>query len=54
MSSKSVLKLALVQMAVSVNKNENPIRAVKMIGEAAKAGAKIVTLPESFNCPYGT
>nr|XP_054767767.1 omega-amidase NIT2-like [Lytechinus pictus] len=54
MSSKSVLKLALVQMAVSANKSENLSRAVKMIGEAAKAGAKIVTLPECFNCPYGT
>eukprot|EP00057_Strongylocentrotus_purpuratus_P003286 XP_003726325.1 PREDICTED: omega-amidase NIT2 isoform X2 [Strongylocentrotus purpuratus] len=53
-SSKSVLKLALVQMAVSANKSENLSRAVRMIGEAAQAGAKIVTLPECFNCPYGT
>lgn len=46
---RAVLKLALVQMAVSANKSENLSRAVRMIGEAAQAGAKIVTLPVSID-----
>ncbi|XP_072179475.1 omega-amidase NIT2-like [Diadema setosum] len=54
MASKSVFKLASVQMAVSGNKAENLSRAVKLIGEAARAGASIIGLPECFNCPYGT
>ncbi|XP_038065678.1 omega-amidase NIT2-like isoform X2 [Patiria miniata] len=50
----NAFRLALVQMAVSANKKENVTRAVRLIKEAASAGAKLVALPECFNCPYGT
>lgn len=48
------IKLALVQMAVGANKVENVKKACKMIREAASQGAKLVSLPECFNSPYGT
>jgi len=47
-------RLALVQLAVGVNKAENLARAVAKVGEAARAGAQLVSLPECFNSPYGT
>ncbi|CAG5116135.1 unnamed protein product, partial [Candidula unifasciata] len=47
-------KLAMVQMAVGMSKSENVAHAVKLISQAASAGANIVTLPECFNSPYGT
>ncbi|XP_077985568.1 omega-amidase NIT2-like [Glandiceps talaboti] len=50
----SAFRIALIQLAVSANKAENLSRASKLIAEAAKGGAKIVSLPECFNCPYGT
>lgn len=49
----SKIKTALVQLLVGANKQENVAKAVKLIGEAAKNNAKIVSLPECFNCPYG-
>ncbi|XP_071806553.1 omega-amidase NIT2-like isoform X1 [Asterias amurensis] len=50
----NVFRIALVQMAVSANKVANITKAVKLIKEAAASGAKLVALPECFNCPYGT
>ena len=53
-----MFKIALCQMMGSgkseclENKNENYIAAAKMIAEAASNGAKIVCLPEIWNCPY--
>eukprot|EP01061_Rhynchopus_euleeides_P018141 TRINITY_DN29991_c0_g1_i1.p1 TRINITY_DN29991_c0_g1~~TRINITY_DN29991_c0_g1_i1.p1 ORF type:complete len:288 (+),score=67.67 TRINITY_DN29991_c0_g1_i1:45-866(+) len=50
----SKLKVALCQLAVTANKAANVEKAVQKIGEAAKAGAGLVVLPECFNAPYGT
>lgn len=50
----SKFKLAMVQMAVGLSKPENLARATKLIKEASGAGAKVITLPECFNSPYGT
>lgn len=47
-------KLAMIQMAVGMSKADNIARAVKYITEASNVGANIITLPECFNCPYGT
>lgn len=43
----------MIQLLVGANKQENIRRAVEFIGVAAKNNAKIVTLPECFNSPYG-
>ncbi|KAF3939834.1 Beta-ureidopropionase [Dactylella cylindrospora] len=51
---KAPLRLALVQLATGVDKTANLSRARTKVLEAAKAGAKIVVLPECFNSPYGT
>ncbi len=39
-------------MNVSQNKDENLEKARDMIQEVVKQGAKIIVLPEMFNCPY--
>ena len=41
-------KCAAIQMASSPNIGSNLLEADKLIGEAAKAGAKLVALPENF------
>jgi len=46
-------RLALVQLAVGSDKSANLKNATKLIEDAAKAGAKVVGLPECFNSPYG-
>lgn len=47
------LKIGLCQMMVSIDsKKENIDKARRMICEASDKGAKIVSLPEMFNCPY--
>lgn len=46
------LKIALCQMMVNKDKNYNIDHAKALIEESAKMGAKIVALPEMFNCPY--
>ncbi|XP_049641569.1 omega-amidase NIT2, partial [Suncus etruscus] len=50
----SAFRLALIQLQVSSIKSNNLIRACDLIREAATRGAKIVSLPECFNSPYGT
>jgi len=49
----SSFKFAGVQMAVTADKEQNLKNARELISEAAKNGAKVVSLPECFNCPYG-
>eukprot|EP00093_Oithona_nana_P008121 08121.XXX_440542_441462_1 [CDS] Oithona nana genome sequencing. len=50
----SSFRIGLVQLAVTANKAANLNRAVDKITEASKNGAKLVSLPEIFNSPYGT
>ncbi|KAI3848806.1 hypothetical protein MKX03_017854 [Papaver bracteatum] len=45
-------KIALCQISVSLDKKTNIDRARKMIKDAAKMGAKLIVLPEMWNCPY--
>lgn len=51
-------KLALCQMKVTEDKEQNVARAVQMIKDAGLGGDKqktdLVVLPEMFNCPYQT
>lgn len=46
------LKIALIQLSVTEDREKNVERACKFITEAAKNGAKLVGLPECFNSPY--
>ena len=46
-------KLALIQLGVTASKPDNLQRASKLIKEAAEKGAKVISLPECFNSPYG-
>lgn len=50
----SAFKLALCQLSVSVDKNQNIKRAAEMVQQAAGDGARMIILPEMFNCPYRT
>ncbi|XP_007427519.1 omega-amidase NIT2 isoform X1 [Python bivittatus] len=47
-------RLALIQLHVSTVKTDNLNRACRLVRTAAGQGAKLVVLPECFNCPYGT
>ena len=47
-----IFKMALCQMMVSLDKEENLLKAETMVREAAQHGAQVVALPEMFNCPY--
>ena len=46
------IKIALCQMNVIDNKQENILKATSMINEAASFDSDFVVLPEMFNCPY--
>ena len=46
------MKIAIAQMPVTTEKEENLKSACRYIHEAATAGASLVILPEMFNCPY--
>lgn len=48
----SKIKIALCQMNVIDNKQENILKATSMINEAASLDSNFVVLPEMFNCPY--
>ncbi|KAF5923909.1 hypothetical protein HPG69_010338 [Diceros bicornis minor] len=50
----AAFRLALIQLQVSSVKSDNLTRACGLVQEAARQGAKIVSLPECFNSPYGT
>ncbi|MDR0854453.1 MAG: carbon-nitrogen hydrolase family protein [Clostridiales Family XIII bacterium] len=45
-------KLALCQMPVSYDKDENLETASRYVSDAADAGAKLICLPEMWNTPY--
>ncbi|MFZ5966162.1 MAG: carbon-nitrogen hydrolase family protein [Bacillota bacterium] len=45
-------RLGICQMLVMDEKEQNLVRAEKMIREAASHGSNIIALPEMFNCPY--
>mmetsp|Transcript_16623 Transcript_16623/g.39466 ORF Transcript_16623/g.39466 Transcript_16623/m.39466 type:complete len:139 (-) Transcript_16623:21-437(-) len=46
------IKAALCQIHVTADKQQNINTARKAIEEAASNGAKLVVLPEMWNCPY--
>jgi len=48
----TMLKIALCQMPVKANKQENLKQAAIMLQDAAARGAQLAVLPEMFNCPY--
>jgi N-carbamoylputrescine amidase len=53
MSSESgSFKVGLVQMAMSARAEENVEKAAARVGEAARAGAQVVCLPELYRTPY--
>lgn len=47
-----MIPVAICQMRVGPNKDENLKKAEEMIKKAASKGARLVILPEMFNCPY--
>lgn len=46
------MKIALIQMLVSPDKEEDLEKARRMVLEAAENGAEMAVLPEMFCCPY--
>lgn len=46
------ITLGLIQMSMSLDRDANLQKAIRMVGNAAKKGADIVCLPELFNVPY--
>ena len=49
---KPVFKMAVIQLRTELEKAVTMEKAEGMIKEAAENGAKVVVLPEMFNCPY--
>lgn len=49
---KASFEIAMCQMKVVDDKDENIQRAISMISAAGDHGALMVVLPEMFNCPY--
>ena len=48
----NTIKIALCQMNVIDNKEENLKKAISMIKTASEKDADLIILPEMFNCPY--
>lgn len=48
----NTVKIALCQMDVIDNKQENISKATSMINEAVSLDSNFIVLPEMFNCPY--
>ena len=46
------VKVAICQMKVIDNKEQNIKKAIAMINKANEKGADLAILPEMFNCPY--
>lgn len=46
------VKIALCQLHVTADKAANIANAKRAIEEAARSGARLVVLPEMWNCPY--
>lgn len=51
---KPVFKLAAIQLRTELDKAVTMEKAERMVKEAAENGAKLVVLPEMFNCPYSS
>ncbi|KAF7284400.1 omega-amidase NIT2 [Rhynchophorus ferrugineus] len=49
-----MFRAALIQSKVGPNRNENLQNVEKLIAQAKNLGAKLISLPECFNSPYGT
>ena len=49
---KPKFKLAVIQLRTELDKAVTMAKAEGMVKEAAEMGAKVVVLPEMFNCPY--
>ena len=47
-----MFKIALCQMAGTMDKAETRAKAEKFIREAAANGAQVISLPEMWDCPY--
>jgi predicted amidohydrolase len=45
--------LALCQFSSSEDRDESFEKASRFVGKAARAGARVVAMPEMWNCPYG-
>src|SRR5262249_49560393 len=52
MTTNRRITLGLVQMRCDASREENLTRALRLVGEAASKGAKLVVLPELFRGPY--
>ncbi|KAJ6440500.1 hydrolase C26A3.11 [Purpureocillium lavendulum] len=50
---KQPVKLACIQLASGADKAANLRHAAEQVAAAARAGARVVALPECFNSPYG-
>lgn len=50
--SKNLVKVGLVQMSCGASPKENLSKAIALIRQAAKKGAKIISLQEMFNTLY--
>lgn len=48
------IKVGVIQMSITANKNINLKKAETMIIKACQQGAQLVVLPEVFNSPYQT
>lgn len=46
------VKIALIQMKVTTNKEVNLLKGIELINKAANEGAQIIVLPEMFTTPY--
>ena len=46
------MRIALIQMPVTADKQQNLATACRKVREAASQGAEIAVLPEMFCCPY--
>lgn len=46
------MKLSLIQMPVTADKDENLLIAARYVSEAAQRGCDMAVLPEMFCCPY--
>ncbi len=51
--TSSILRLGLIQLSVGSSKQANLLSASAKVSEAAAQGARLVSLPECFNSPYG-
>ena len=52
--NRTDIPVALCQIHVGANKATNLINARKAVQDAARKGARIISLPECFQCPYDT